>query len=499
MRPPFRPATAWLLTLAATLLLTPIASAAEKPNILFIAIDDLNDWVTPLSGHPQVKTPHMDRIARRGVTFTNAHCQSPLCNPSRTSLMSGLRPTTTGVYALQPWLRTVEGFEDWVMLPQYFEQHGYVTMSTGKVYHDAYPPAEDRRDGPEFTRWGFKGGFHPRPDRPIVPDATHALVDWGVFPDRDEQQDDYQVASWAVEQLENPPEDKPFFLAMGIRHPHVPLYATQQWFDLYPPDTLFTPPVLPGDRDDTPDFSWYLHWKLPEPRLKWVAERRQWINKVRAYLASVSFADAMVGRALDALEASGEADNTIVVLWSDHGYHLGEKLITGKNTLWRESTRVPLLIAGPGVAADVRCDQPAELVDLYPTLVELAGLPDRDGLDGLSLVPQLQDPTTRRTRPAITTHGPSNHSVVTTDWRYIQYADGSRELYDLKRDPREWHNLARDAEYEAKMAELAEHLPAQNAAPVPGSKTRLVELKDGTVYWQGEAIKANAPPPANPK
>ncbi len=224
--------TSFILFLCLWLLPLEDVRAQQKPNIVLIAIDDLNDWVGYLKGHPLVQTPNIDRLAAMGVGFTNAHAQAPLCNPSRTSILTGLRPTTTGIYALGPWFREVDGYQKLVSLPQYFEENGYRTLTTGKVYHDAYPPKEDRRDGPEFTVWGFKGGFFPRPDKPIISNTGHPLVDWGVYPERDEQHDDWKVADWAIEQLENMSGEQPFFLSLGFRHPHVPLYATQKWFDL---------------------------------------------------------------------------------------------------------------------------------------------------------------------------------------------------------------------------------------------------------------------------
>lgn len=467
------------------------ADAPRRPNVLLILIDDLNDWEGCLGGHPQAATPHMDRLAERGTLFTNAHCQSPLCNPSRTSFLTGLRPSTTGVYALGPWFRSSERWADWVTLPQHFAAHGYRTLTTGKVFHDAYPPPEGRKDGVEFTTWGHHGGFLPRPERKFVETpAPMPVMDWGIYPERDEQQDDWKVADWAIEQIrdaENHPE--PFFLSVGFRHPHVPCYATATWFDLYPEATLQLPPVRLDDRDDTPRFSWYLHWRLPEPRLAWLKDAGEWRPLVRAYLASVSFVDSQVGRVLDALRVSELDENTVVVLASDHGWHLGEKLISGKNTLWEPSTRVPLIFAGPGVDAGAVCNRPAELVDLYPTLVELCGVPPRSDLDGHSLVPQLRDAQAPRAWPAITTHGPGNHGIRDERWRYIRYADGSEELYDLDTDPEEWTNLAADAAYAEVRRDLARWLPTNEAPPMPGSVARLVELRDGTVYWEGEAVR----------
>ncbi|MCC5930854.1 MAG: sulfatase [Cyclobacteriaceae bacterium] len=466
----------------------PVEAQKDKPNILLITIDDLNDWVGHLEGHPKVLTPHIDRLAAQGVSFTNAQVQAPLCNPSRTSFLTGLRPTTTGIYALSPWFRQLDAYKDLVTLPQYFERQGYVTMTTGKTYHDAYPPKEDRKDGPEFTRWGFHGGFFPRPDKPFVPETGHPLVDWGVFPENDSDQDDWKVAEWAIKQLENQSKNKPFFLCVGFRHPHVPLYTSQKWFDLYPEEDVLLPVMRGDDRDDVPDFSWYLHWDLPEPRLAWLQMHHQWKPKVRAYLASISFVDMLVGRLLDALEKNGLSENTIVVLLSDHGYHLGTKDISGKNSLWYESTRVPFIFAGKGIKEQGKlCDAPVELLDLFPTLTDLAKLSAPQGLDGHSLFPLLQDVKAERIWPAICTHGPGNHVIVTRQWRFIQYADGSRELYDRITDKYEWNNLSGKEGYAPVMEYLARYLP-ESASPAPGGRMRLVEYIDGEVYWEGKKI-----------
>lgn len=468
-----------------------------KPNVVFIAIDDLNDWVGPLGGHPMAQTPAMDKLAARGTTFTNAHCQSPLCNPSRTSLMTGLRPSTSGVYGLAPWFRTLPEMQSVVSLPQHFANNGYATFTGGKIYHGGGNPKKLKD---EFDVIGRVGGVGVKPPKKLVDTpAKHPLVDWGVFDHQDEDKGDYGVASWAVNQIHRD-HDKPFFLAAGFFLPHVPCYATQKWFDLYPNDDSVVPDILKGDRDDTPRFSWYLHWTLPEPRRKFLVEADQQINIVRSYLACVSFVDSQVGRILDALEASGHADNTVVVLWSDHGWHLGEKDITGKNTLWAESTRVPLIFAGPGVGEGAKCSQPAELLDMYPTLTDLCGLPKPPQGEGLSLVPQLKDASTRRDRPAITTHNHDNHGVASQDWRYITYADGTQELYDLKTDPREWNNLIADEsgaeEYADVIANHRKWLPSVNKRPAPGSASRILTLDaDGTVTWEGKVIPEGAPIP----
>ncbi|MBT5019978.1 MAG: sulfatase [Planctomicrobium sp.] len=462
-------------------------TTSSRPNVLFIAIDDLNDWEGCMGGHPQAQTPNIDKLAKRGTLFTNAHCQAPLCNSSRTSLMTGLRPSTTGVYSLQPWFRTMDKFKKHVTLPQQFKAAGYTTLTTGKIYHGGYPPSKERKA--EYDKWGPGAGVGVRPKEKIVetPMGNHPLVDWGTFPHKDEDKGDWKVASWAVEQLESPPEE-PFFMSVGFFLPHVPCYATQKWFDLYPEDELILPDVPLDDRADVPEFSWYLYWYLPEVRLSWLKAQNQWKALVRAYLASVSFVDSQVGRVLDALEASGKADNTIVVLWSDHGWHLGEKNITGKNTLWHESTRVPLIFAGPGIQSDVVCQQPAELLDMFPTLIDLCDLSKRNDLDGHSLLPQLKDHAAKRKWPAITTHNPGNHSVVTDRWRYIHYADGSEELYDINADPDEFQNLATNIKHLSVKEELQKWYPRNDAAPAPGSKSRLL-IKDGDQWlWEGEPI-----------
>jgi arylsulfatase A-like enzyme len=329
--------------------------------------------------------------------------------------------------------------------------------------------------------------------------GDHPAMDWGVWPpDNDDTgKGDYQVASWAVEQIEKSSSDQPFFLAAGFFLPHVPCYATQKWFDLYPDDDSILPIIQRNDRADTPRFSWYLHWSLPEPRLKWIEENGQWRNLVRSYLACTSFTDAQIGRILEAVKKQGIEDNTIVVVWGDHGWHLGEKEITGKNTLWDPGTKVPLIFAGPGVTAGQRCTQPAELLDLYPTLIELAGLPARDDLEGLSLAPQLKDAATKRDRPAITSHNQGNHGVRSEDWRYIRYADGSEELYDMKKDPNEWTNLAADPAYAGIIAEHKKWLPKIDLPPAPNSASRVLtyDPKTDEAVWEGATVKRGDPIP----
>ena len=257
---------------------------------------------------------------------------------------------------------------------------------------------------------------------------------------------------------------------------------------MYPMESLILPPMQEKDRSDTPDFSWYIHWTLPEPRLSWLKETNQLKPLVRAYLASVSFVDSQVGRVLDAIEDSGHADDTVVVLWSDHGWHLGEKEISGKNTLWDRSARVPLIFAGPGVSENATCGKPAELLDIYPTLAQLCDLPEKSDLDGQSLLPQLRDANASRSKPAITTHNPGNHGVRTERWRYIVYADGSEELYDMKNDPNEWTNLAANPTHAHIKQELASMAPKTSEPLAPGSAARVLWKEGNEWIWEGKPI-----------
>jgi arylsulfatase A-like enzyme len=231
--------------------------------------------------------------------------------------------------------------------------------------------------------------------------------------------------------------------------------------------------------------------------LKFLKEANQWRNLVRSYLACTSFTDAQIGRLLTALDESGHRDDTIVVVWGDHGWHLGEKEITGKNTLWDRGTKVPLVFAGPGVTPGQRCNQPAELLDLYPTLIELAGLTKRDDLEGLSLSPQLKDAATKRERPAVTSHNQGNHGVRSEKWRYIHYADGSEELYDMINDPNEWTNVAAKPENAAIIAEHKKWLPKIDVPPAPNSASRVLtyDQKTDEAVWEGKTVKRGDPIP----
>jgi choline-sulfatase len=461
--------------------------AETKPNVLFISIDDLNDWLGCYGGHPQVQTPQIDALARRGVTFTNAHCQAPICNPSRVSMFLGKLPSTTGMYFLGPNFRTVEPTKSAETLFQTFRRRGYHLSTRGKIFHGKADPASF--DHIEKTTGWRRGDKKLRYTLP----GSHPLWDWGEVDVDDREQRDYQTAAWAAEELPRlSSRDKPFFLAIGFHLPHVPIYASKRWFDMYPLDQVQLPATTASDRDDLPEIAKQLTLNPTAPRHRWMVESGEWRHAVQAYLAANSFVDHLVGMVIDALDASGAADNTVIVLWSDHGFHLGEKLRWAKRTLWEETTRVPLIIAGPTVTPDARCGQPVGLIDIYPTLLDLCGLPARNDLEGVTLRRLLEDPATDWDRPAICTFGPNNHSLRGERYRYTVYADGSQELYDHQRDPEEWKNLVGlggevSAEHGAVIERLGRWLPNTNADPVPGSAG-----SDSPLYGEGNVSLGEA-------
>ena len=439
--------------------IAPLQSEEAKPNVLMISIDDLNDWTGFLGGYPEVHTPHLDALARKGRIFSNAHCAIPVCSSSRVSVMSGLPATTHGSYEIGPAYQELPALEEVPTLQRYFKDHGYVTLSGGKVLHHGF-----RGRIADDIDVDLGGRKKTRPKEMIhLPKGWSKAWDWGQFPKNDTEMGDHQLALSAAEILEKD-FDQPFFLSVGFFRPHVPLYAPPKWFDLYDVDTLPLPRSPESDLEDLPmNFRTINDYALAPTHAK-VVETGSQRGLTQAYLASISFVDHCVGIVLDALEKSLHADNTVIVLWSDHGFHLGEKHHWAKRTLWEESTRVPLLFAGPGIEPGETCVEPASLIDIFPTLVELCELPKNSLLEGISLVPQLEDPKTRREYPAITSSYFGNHAIRTRDWRYIRYADGAEELYDHRVDPDEFTNLAKDPEHEAIKQQLAKWLP-EDAAP----------------------------------
>ena len=458
------------------------ASAAEKPNVLFIAIDDLNDYISPLANHPGVKTPNFDRLAARSVTFTNAHCAAPACHPSRVAVMTGVHPVTSGIYenlfgAHGPrWRHESPVLEKAVVLSQHFRDHGYRAVGGGKTFHTLQWTPGDSQNDPDA--WDdYRGdpldpisADWPRPEP--VPDAEAGLTPGRPLGEKqyfgatpllvpDEETGDHRVVDWAVEQMNNG-QEKPLFLAVGLFRPHIPFEVPQHWFDLHPLETVRLPETVEDDLADA-------HSHGRESWHEWVTKNQQWPKFMQGYLASISYVDHQLGRLLDALDASPMAGNTIVVLWTDHGFHIGEKENWEKFALWTQTTRVPLFIHAPGVSQDgERTVQPVTLTDLYPTLCELAGLPIPPQCDGTSLVTQLKRPAAATDRTSLTSFvfngdkAPS-HGVSDTRYRYIRYTDGFEELYDRDSDPHEFTNVVSDPALADVKARLAEQLPTEVA------------------------------------
>lgn len=446
------------------------SEAGTPPNVLFICIDDLNDWVGSLGGHPQAQTPFMDQLAERGVNFTNAHCQAPICMPSRTSLFTGTYPHRNGVYVIEQEMRDGDILKDAVTLPRYFKDNGYRILRAGKIYHRReHGEADEWDEEGERPGWGWMG-------RMVEPDGVSGLpepsiFDFGPLPIEVGEMNDSKVTDWAVNRLENLDGEEPFFLAVGLITPHLPLFTPPEFYERYPLDEVRLPETLPGDLDDlTPLGRKFTRYFDSTPMSHHnITRHGLWHKAVASYLATATFIDHCVGRLIEALDASEHSENTIVVLWSDHGFHLGEKMHWEKRSLWEESTRVPLIfsVPGEGMEKGAVCTRPVGLIDLYPTLIELCDLPDRDGLQGRSLVPLLENSDLVWDFPALTTHHPGHHAVRSEHWRYIRYANGEEELYDHREDPHEFHNLAGSPEFAGVIERLARHVPTESVPYAP--------------------------------
>jgi len=445
------------------------ASRQKKRNLLFIAIDDLNDWIGCLNGHPGVITPNLDRLAKRGVLFTSAHCAAPVCNPSRTALLYGKRPSSSGVYNNDQPHRRSPLLQDAVTLSMHFRENGYRVIGGGKIYHERYPdpqswdeyyPSKTQTKPPD-----------PQPEgKPLNGIPGTMAFDWGPIPNSEESMGDYKVADWAAAEL-GKVQAKPLFLACGIWKPHLPWYIPQKYFDMYPLDKITLPLVKDDDLDDVPPIGKQMAITKARDHER-VLKYKQWESGVRSYLAAITFADAQVGRVLDALEHGPNAATTDIVLWSDHGWHLGEKLHWRKFTLWERSTRNVLMICAPGLTKPgSRCDRTVSLLDIYPTVTELSGLSPREGLEGRSLLPLLKNPSARWDHAAVTTYLRGNHAVRDAHSRYIRYHDGTEELYNRDRDPNEWTNIADRPEEQDRKRKLAMSLPKSDAADVPRDRT----------------------------
>jgi len=466
-----------------------------RPNVLFISIDDLNDWIGCMGGHPQAVTPNFDRLAASGVLFTNAHCAAPACNPSRTAIMTGIAPNRSGVYSNGQPMREV--LPDAELMPKYFSRHGYWSGGSGKILHyfvdarswDEYFPNKEKEDP-------FPRTYYPkkRPvNLPVGGPWQYGETDWGAMPVDDEEfGGDFLVSKWVGEKLAKKHE-KPFFLACGIYRPHEPWFVPAKYFEKFPLEDIQLPlGYLADDLDDLPPAGKKMG---PNRYFAHIREHDQWKQGIQGYLASISFADAMLGRVLDALEAGPNSDNTIVVLWSDHGWHLGEKQHWQKFTAWRLCSRVPLMVRVPkgtpgltaGTRAGAKCSRPVSSLSLYPTLLELCGLPPKADNDGPSLVPLLADPDRPWDEVAVTyLHQVGGFGLSGEDYRYIRYANGDEELYQISSDRYEWKNLAGNPEHAKKLAELRAKSPKDFKEFVPPKIGSMPALK-----WHAGA---DAPP-----
>ena len=476
---------------------------AEQPNVLFISIDDLNDWVGVFGGHPQVKTPHLDEFAKRGaVVFQNAHCAGSVCGPSRSALLSGFMPSTTGVYGNSQNMRKSKLIQSHATLPEYFSKQGYFTLSCGKIFH-----AHASAAGRDLGQWSFDHWENTRGGSPVdtnrVTSRNRNLINgqpgpktgflkkggtefaWGPTRGGKNETKDYQTAQWAAGQLQKKYE-KPFFMAVGISRPHLPFYVPQEFFDLYDPATFEAPKINERDLDDILVKAKNRPKHKPSDDYLWLKQNDLIDEAARAYAAATSYADACLGVIFNELEKSPYRDNTIVVIWGDHGWHLGEKLRYRKGTGWHESTRVPLIVRLPNMKLRTDCRRAVNLIDLYPTLIELCNVDEKANLDGRSFAPLLVDPDKQWDYPTLTVFGEGNASVHDERFHYMRYADGTEELYDLDSDPMEWENLISKMTNEQAAAQrrLAEFVPAKFEPGVPKSDNRFkktAKQMDGSI------------------
>lgn len=455
----------------------------KHPNVLFISLDDMNDWVGSLAGNDQTITPALDQFAKQGVNFTRNYAPSPGCNPSRSAMLTGLHTYTSGMYSnYQEW-RKVPALQQVQTIGQHFRTNGYYTAGAGKIFHydqvdelgwdDYYPAIDNPMPEDNFPE--------KRPANMPVFKYMYNMFDWGPLAIADEETGDYETVDYISRQLQKK-HDKPFFLAAGIYRPHLPWFVPQKYFDQFPLETIRKPAVLEDDASDLGDVAKEIITRGGNYH-KHVVEAGQWEKAIQGYLASISFADAMVGRLLEALANSPYADNTIVVIWSDHGWQLGEKSHWRKFALWENTLRTVFMMKVPeglekmpgGSKNGIATDNLTSLLDIYPTLVDLCNLPERNDFDGISLRAMLTDPQKKVSRPIISTYDYGSYSIRYENWHYIRYIDDSEELYNLEDDPEEWHNLAEDQQYGNVKNKLAGYIPDEQ---IDLPEVSLIELME---------------------
>ena len=433
------------------------ATPAARPNVLFIAIDDLRDWVGYFGHNPQAKTPNLDRLSKLGTSFSRAYCAAPVCNPSRAALMSGLRPFTSGVYENNNDWRTVIAQDK--PLTTAFRQAGYYVCGAGKIYHEAY-----RRD----TEWDDylknEGGM---PRVPAGQSDGVGGIKFAPLDAKDEDFNDWHIVNYGIQQL-GKKHDQPLFLAVGVHKPHMPWNVPKKYYDRFPLESIQLPPYREDDLDDIPPAG--VRMAHPETDHVPMQQSGRWKEAVQGYLAAIAYTDMNIGRLLDAFEKSAYRDNTIICLWGDHGWHLGEKHHWRKFALWEEATRSPLIWVVPGVTKPgTVCARTVDFMSIYPTLTDLCGIPTPKHVEGESIRALLANPNAPWDKFGLTTYRFGNHGVRTADWRYIRYVNGDEELYNDAKDENEWTNLAAKPEFAAKKAELAKFLPATNHPDIGGA------------------------------
>ena len=548
-----------------------LGACAAPPNVLLIVCDDLNDYVETLGGHPQTQTPNIARLIQSGVSFTQAHCNIPICNPSRASFITGIYPHTSQVYGFEQWNANMVLKNSRSMM-KHFSAHGYHSLGTGKILHNhGYQEWDEFGNGADygpFAHDGKKKDAHPDVPAPFRDDFGAVDGSYGPLKNlegtpyhwaggnwkkketiRYTSEDDRDLTAdekngrWAVEKLKGfaaDPDSKPFFMGVGFIRPHTPLIVPQKYFDRFPLDSIRLPDIQTGDVEDTfkrtiesieDDRSGDRGSKMYDSLVASHRGNRELALRkfIQAYLASVASVDDLVGDMLAVIDGSPLKDNTIIVFTSDHGWGMGEKDYLYKNSLWQESTRVPLAIRAPGVSkAGAQSDRPVSLIDLYPTLLDLCALPsdtviNEEGraLEGHSLKPLLIDPVAGAWSgpDAVLTamykwakyYDPAkqNYSLRNRDWRYIRYENGKEELYHCARDPHEWTNLAGDPEFGHRVATFREQLLARIPASKPAPQRTAEDWKaeyfkkhpqadanqDGTLTWpELQAHKKKAAP-----
>ncbi len=460
-----------ILSLAVPPLVAADAKPAAKPNVLFIVIDDLNDYISLLQNYPGVKTPNLDKFAKSAMTFTRAYCAAPICNPSRTAFISGIAPYRSGIYENNQRMTTSQLVVDSVLLPEQFKRAGYHTMWNGKFFHSE--PGQQRREKMWDDTEGGKGVYGPRAKNDVIPASVHRppMFNYGAWDGPDTDFSDYNHMLINEKRLAKK-YDQPFFMVFGIYRPHNPWTAPKRFFDMHPLDTLVMPNVPTNDLDDVPAIAReYAHYPVSLQALK---DAGQWKPVVQSYLASISFTDYNLGRVLEALDQGPNRDNTIVCIVADNGFHMGEKEHFAKYALWEQTTHILCAWRVPGMTAPGSvCTATINLLDLYPTFNELCNLPPvSQQLDGQSLVPLLKNPKSEWNLPAVTTYRQNDHAVRDNRWRYIRYHDGSEELYDELNDPHEWTNVVARPENATVKDRLAQWLPKENAAPPAPARKR---------------------------